>query len=79
MPRSALGERSRDVGGDVVRHPWGKERGASMAASLATVAGGTVGFSDEQIAELGMQFRGPICGPGDRGDQERGRDDDSQQ
>ncbi len=38
-----------------------------MAASLATVPGGTVGFSDEQIAELGMQFRGPICGPGDPG------------
>jgi FAD/FMN-containing dehydrogenase len=38
-----------------------------MAASLATVPGGTVDFSDEQIAELGMLFRGPICAPGDPG------------
>jgi FAD/FMN-containing dehydrogenase len=38
-----------------------------MAASLATVPGGTVGFSDEQLAGLGMQFRGPIYGPGDPG------------
>ena len=37
-----------------------------MAASLAATApGGTVDFSDEQLAELGMVFRGPIVGPGD--------------
>lgn len=38
-----------------------------MAASLATAPGGTVGFTDEQLAELGMLFRGPIVGPGDPG------------
>ena len=36
-----------------------------MAASLTTVPGGTVDFSDEQLVELGMLFRGPIIGPGD--------------
>lgn len=38
-----------------------------MAASVKSVPGGTVDFSDEQIAELGMLFRGPICSPGDPG------------
>ncbi len=38
-----------------------------MATSLATAPGGTVDFSDEQLAALGMQFRGPIFGPGDTG------------
>jgi FAD/FMN-containing dehydrogenase len=38
-----------------------------MAASLATVPGGTVEFSDEQLADLGMLFQGPIVGPGDAG------------
>ena len=38
-----------------------------MAASVATVPGGTVDFSDEQLAELGMLFRGPLVGPGDSG------------
>jgi hypothetical protein len=36
-----------------------------MAASLTTVPGGTVDFSDEQLVELGMLFRGQIVGPGD--------------
>jgi len=36
-----------------------------MAASITAVPGGTVDFSDEQLAELGMLFRGPIVGPGD--------------
>ena len=36
-----------------------------MAASLTTVPGGTVDFSDEQLVELGMLFRGPIVGPDD--------------
>ena len=36
-----------------------------MAASLTTVPGGTVVFSDEQLVELGMLFRGQIVGPGD--------------
>lgn len=36
-----------------------------MAASLTTVPGGTVDFSDEQLVELGTLFRGPIVGPGD--------------
>jgi FAD/FMN-containing dehydrogenase len=35
-----------------------------MGASLTTVRGGTVDFSDEQLVELGMQFRGPIFSPG---------------
>ena len=38
-----------------------------MAASLATVPGGTVDFSDEQLADLGMRFRGPLIGPSDSG------------
>ena len=36
-----------------------------MAASVVTVPSGTVNFSDEQIGELGMQFRGSVCSPGD--------------
>ena len=36
-----------------------------MAASLTTVPGGTVDFSDEQLVELGMLFRGRIVGPDD--------------
>ncbi len=44
-----------------------------MAASVATISGGNVEFSDEQLAELGMLFRGPITGPGDPGyDEARG-------
>lgn len=38
-----------------------------MAASVATTSGGTVGLSDEQLAGLGMQFRGPVLSPGDPG------------
>ena len=38
-----------------------------MAASLATVPGGTVDFTDDQVTELGMMFRGPLSGPGDPG------------
>ncbi len=36
-----------------------------MAASVVTVPSGTVNFSDEQIGELGMQFRGSVCSSGD--------------
>ncbi|GAA1964402.1 FAD-binding oxidoreductase [Microbacterium deminutum] len=36
-----------------------------MTASLSTVAAGTVDFSDEQLADLRMLFRGPLIGPGD--------------
>ncbi|NNE95907.1 MAG: FAD-binding oxidoreductase [Acidimicrobiales bacterium] len=38
-----------------------------MSASVTAVPSGTVGFSDEQLAELGMSFRGPIYAPGDPG------------
>jgi FAD/FMN-containing dehydrogenase len=38
-----------------------------MGASLVTVPGGAVDFSDEQLAGLGMLFRGPIVRPGDPG------------
>ncbi len=38
-----------------------------MSASVTSVPGGAVGFSDEQLAELGHQFRGPIHAPGDAG------------
>jgi hypothetical protein len=38
-----------------------------MATSVAAVPTGAVRFSDEQLAELGMLFRGPIFGPGDAG------------
>ena len=38
-----------------------------MSVSVATVPSGAVGFSDEQLAELGMLFRGPIYAPGDPG------------
>ena len=38
-----------------------------MTATLTTVSGGTVDFSDEQIAELGMMFRGSIYGASDSG------------
>lgn len=38
-----------------------------MAASLATAPGGTVDFTDDQVAELGMLFRGALNGPGDPG------------
>ncbi len=39
-----------------------------MTASLAaTIPGGTVDFSDEQLADLGMLFRGPLVGPGQSG------------
>jgi FAD/FMN-containing dehydrogenase len=36
-----------------------------VAASLTTIPRGTVDFSDEQLAELGMRFRGSIVGPDD--------------
>lgn len=36
-----------------------------MTVSVATVANGTVAFRDEDLAELGMRFRGPVCGPDD--------------
>jgi FAD/FMN-containing dehydrogenase len=36
-----------------------------VTASLATVPGGTVDFTDEQLANLAMLFRGPLVGPGD--------------
>ncbi len=36
-----------------------------MSASIASIQRGTVQFSDEQLAELGMLFRGPIYAPGD--------------
>lgn len=44
-----------------------------MSASVVTVPSGTVRFSDEELAELRMQFRGPIYAPGDPGfDESRG-------
>jgi FAD/FMN-containing dehydrogenase len=36
-----------------------------MTASVVTPAGVPVGFSDEQVAELGLLFRGPVVGPDD--------------
>ena len=42
-------------------------KGADMAASVVSVPGGTVDFSDEQVAEFGMHFRGRVCSPGDPG------------
>src|SRR5215204_3029624 len=36
-----------------------------MAASLTTVPGRTVDFTDEQLVELGMRFRGRLVGAGD--------------
>ena len=36
-----------------------------MTASVVTPAGVPVGFSDEQVAELGLLFRGPVVGPAD--------------
>jgi len=41
-----------------------------MSASVTTVPSGAVGFSDEQLAELAMVFRGPIHAPGDPGYEE---------
>lgn len=41
-----------------------------MSVSVASTPSGTVGFSDEQCAELGMLFRGPIYAPGDPGYEE---------
>jgi len=38
-----------------------------MAATVATMSGGAVVFSDEQLAGLGMQFRGALLSPGDPG------------
>jgi FAD/FMN-containing dehydrogenase len=38
-----------------------------MSASVATVPTGTVGFSDDELTELGMRFRGAIYAPGDPG------------
>lgn len=36
-----------------------------MATSVTTTSGATVAFTDEQLAELGMVFRGPVVAPGD--------------
>jgi FAD/FMN-containing dehydrogenase len=36
-----------------------------MTATVVTPAGVPVGFSDEQVAELGLAFRGPVVAPGD--------------
>lgn len=41
-----------------------------MSASVTTVPTGAVAFSDEQLAELSMLFRGPIHAPGDAGYEE---------
>lgn len=38
-----------------------------MAASVTTTSGSPVDFTDEKLAELGMQFRGPIIAPDDGG------------
>ena len=58
------------VGGDPSSTFGGRveaETGADMATSLATAPGGTVEFSDARLLELGLQFRGPLFGPGDPG------------
>jgi FAD/FMN-containing dehydrogenase len=47
-----------------------REKGAIMSVSVTTVPTGTVSFSDEQLAELAMLFRGPIHAPGDPGYEE---------
>lgn len=36
-----------------------------MTATVVTPAGVPVGFSDEQVAELSLVFRGPVVAPGD--------------
>ena len=36
-----------------------------MAVSIATTSGTSVTFTDEQLTQLGMQFRAPIIGPDD--------------
>lgn len=36
-----------------------------MTAVVATPDGAGVGFSDEQVAELGLVFRGPVVAAGD--------------
>jgi FAD/FMN-containing dehydrogenase len=36
-----------------------------MTASVATISRGNALFSDEQVAELGLLFRGPVVGPAD--------------
>ena len=36
-----------------------------MTATVVTPSGMPVGFGDEQVAELGMLFRGPVIAPGD--------------
>jgi FAD/FMN-containing dehydrogenase len=41
-----------------------------MSVSIATVPSGTLGFTDEQLAELAMRFRGPVLAPGDPGYEE---------
>lgn len=41
-----------------------------MSVSVASVSGGTVGFGDEELAELGMLFRGRIYAPADPGYEE---------
>src|SRR5688572_19426456 len=42
-----------------------------MTTSVTTTRGGAVDLSDEQLLELGMQFRGGLVGPGDPGYDER--------
>ena len=41
-----------------------------MSTSIAMVSGGAIDFSDQRLAELGMQFRGPVIAPGDPGYEE---------
>lgn len=43
------------------------DAGARMAASIATVPTGAVGFTEQQLAELGLLFRGPVLAPGSPG------------
>lgn len=38
-----------------------------MTTSVTTIQGGAVEFTDEQLAGLGMQFRGAVFSPGDSG------------
>ena len=41
-----------------------------MSTSIAMASGGALDFDDQQLAELGMQFRGPVIAPGDPGYEE---------
>lgn len=38
-----------------------------MVVSVGTLSGGSVELSDEELEGLGMQFHGPVLGPGDAG------------